>query len=331
MNEPLPRGAVLKTGRAGEQARYLRRRLDRRNLLTAAAAALLFHLLIFLSFYLIDLLGVRDLSDWSGPVLVKIGAPDAVESPKPDPGELPEQSEVPVPEDPEALLEPTTPTEPQPESAPSSPENASDSSAPSQPLDSGVGGTGEDIESPFAEPQQATQPQPARAKGNEDGNNYFIDFTGTDDDVGRTFALDYLTSYMPPPQVLEPSLFDSIDELPLDYRDFVLAYYKEDPNDGMYVSSFVHYANRPFVWTGLKLLGYDVNDASWKEFAKGEIVVEFTVAPSSAGAFLDDFKIVQGTENPDVNESIKFGLSQWNYYNTTDQPIRGKLTYDFGN
>ncbi len=101
MSEPVNGAAVLQPARIGAVGEALRRRSDRRHLLTAVAVALLFHILLVLSFWLVDRLGVRDIGEWSGPILVKIGVPDAPESPAPDPGILPNQSDTPLEDIPE--------------------------------------------------------------------------------------------------------------------------------------------------------------------------------------------------------------------------------------
>ena len=95
MIEPAKDAAVLQPVRLGAAGEALRRRIDRRHLLLAIAVALLFHLLIVFGFWFMDRLRIRDIGDWSGPVLVKIGIPDAPESSAPDPGPLPEQIDTP--------------------------------------------------------------------------------------------------------------------------------------------------------------------------------------------------------------------------------------------
>jgi len=61
------------------------------------------------------------------------------------------------------------------------------------------------------------------------------------------------------------------------------------------------------------------------------VVVEFTVEPSQGkrGARLSDFDIVSSTNDPKINEAVVYGLSRWVYYNATDRPIKGRITYRF--
>lgn len=341
MSDPLPKGAVLQTGHAGEKAEAIRRSQDRRNLLTAVVVALLFHLLIVLGFLLSDLLGVRDLSDWSGPVLVKIGAPDAPESPKPDPGPLPDQPETPQPETPELPETPAVPPEetPQADSAPSTPDTSPDAPGPTVPAEDGSGGSGEDVESPFAEPQAAVSSVPARVAGEEDGNNYEINFEGTDDDVGRAGAYGLISSYMPLPEYLDEDLIQGAVEYlkmsPEMIREELQQYW--EPSFGDYLkkkgsAGTVRLEDRPYYWGILvNALGYDTTNPEWKTPGMRSVTVEFVVSPSqgSRGAALSDFSMITLSNNPAVDEAVVYGLSRWVYYNDTGHPVRGSITYNF--
>jgi len=166
--------AVLKAGRPSAAGEALRRRLDRNHLLVAVAAALLIHLLIVLSFWLIDLLRVRDIGEWTGPVVVKIGAPEA-----PD---------LPVPDDPTAEIEAPLPPETPVPPAPESPE-AGETAAPVPEAPAPEPAVPEPVSTPTATPTTPVQPaapaapQPSRVLGEETGNSYVMSFDGTDDEV----------------------------------------------------------------------------------------------------------------------------------------------------
>ena len=339
MTDPLEGGTVLRAGRPAEAMVVLRRRFDRRNLWTAVACAILFHILIILIFWLIDVLGVRDLSDWTGPMLVKIGAPEAPVSSQPDPGPLPDQSEVEVAEP----LEPTempleSPEETSPaESSPAKPESSPDANRPTPKDTSAVEGGGEAVESPFEKPRSAPPPQPSRVQGSEDGNNYFIDFEGTENEVGRAAAYDFITYYMPLPEVLDEALIEGavayIGMSPDFIRGEISRYW--EPVFGEYVKkrgSSVPLADRPYYWGILeKSLGYNLADADWRSPGMRPVKVQFTVGPSEGtwGADLTDFKIVSQTNNPAIDQAVIFGLSKWVYYNDTGRPVRGEITYSF--
>jgi len=326
--------AVLQPSSIGAAGEALRRRLNRRHLLAAVGIALLFHILIVLGFWLMDRVRVRDIGDWSGPILVKIGVPDAMDSPAVDPGPLPdqpEQTEVPVPPDtpetiPETVQEAVTEN-----TTPVPPESSADSTRPAE-------------ETPVQEaavPQSRPDPQPvpSRVLGVESGNSYEMNFDGSEGDVGRAGAYEFITSYMPLPQVLDASLIEGIrgtDSMPPDYILGELERYWE-PVFGDYSkkpgsAGIIPMQDRPYYWSLLvNYLGYDVENADWRSAGMRPVVVEFTVNPSKGarGADLSNITLKDRTSDPRVDEAIIYGLSRWVYYNDTDHPIKGRITYRF--
>jgi hypothetical protein len=171
MSDAAKDAAVLQPARIGAAGEALRRRLDRRHLFGAVIIALLFHLLIIFGFWLLDRIRVRDIGEWSGPVLVKIGVPEAPESPEVDPGPLPDQ-----PEQPEEVSPPDTP-----ETVPETVEDrVEENPVPVQP-DSAADSTPPAEETPkqdevVPEMPQEPAPKPARVRGEESGNSYEMNF-----------------------------------------------------------------------------------------------------------------------------------------------------------
>lgn len=333
MIEPARDAVVLQPARIGAAGEALRRRLDRRHLIVAVAVALLFHILIVLGFFLVDLLRIRDIGEWSGPVLVKIGAPEAPASPLPDLAPLVEDTETPLEEPPqEPVTEPvpaetieeasTVPTDPQ--TSPDSTRSAEDTEA---------------VESAVPAPRPAPAPVPSRVEGSEEGNNYLMDFEGTEGEVGRVAAYDYITRYMPLPEVLPIALIEGIVGTDFMPPEFILEEIRKywEPVVGEYSkkkgsSGDVPFEDRPHYWSLLtNYLNYDISDADWKISGMRPVVVEFTVSPSDGrfGATLSDFRMVTRTNDPRIDDAVKFGLSQWTYYNDTDKPIKGRITYRF--
>jgi len=325
--------AVLQPSSIGAAGEALRRRLNRRHLLAAVGIALLFHILIVFGFWLMDRVRVRDIGDWSGPILVKIGVPDAVESPDVDPGPLPDQ-----PEQPEEVVPPDTPqTVPEAvqeaaaeSSTPVEPESSADSAGPAEETP---------VQEAVPESRPAPTPVPSRVKGEEDGNSYEMNFYGTEGEVGRAAAYDYITSYMPLPQVLEASLIEGIkgtDSMPPDfilgelekYWEPVFGDYSKKPGS----AGNIPMKDRPYYWSLLvNYLGYDIENADWKIAGMRPVVVEFTVNPSKGarGADLSDIKLKTHTNDPRIDEAVIYGLSRWVYYNDTDRPVKGRITYRF--
>ena len=324
-------------GRVGEEER---KRLDRRHLIAAVAIGLLLHGLVVLGFWLYDVLHIRDIGDWSGPVMVKIGMPEAPESPLPDPGPVPETAEQP-PEP--AAVEPV----PQPPAedaaagrAAPEPERAPDAARSEVPRTEGEGTVRDAAPSAAAAERAApSPPQPARVQGSEDGNNYLINFEGTEGEVGRAGAYDYIVSYMPLPEVLPLALVDGATEYlarsPSFIRSEIETYW--ELQFGEYVkkpgwAGTIPYRDRPYYWGILvNSLGYDPADADWRTPGMRSVEIEFTVKPSSGptGADLDDIVIKRPSNNPRVDEAVKYGLSQWVYFNKSDHDIKARIVYDF--
>jgi hypothetical protein len=342
MSEPVSGVAVLQPARIGAAGEALRRRSDRRHLLTAVAVALLFHFLLVFAFWLVDRLGVQDIGEWSGPVLVKIGVPDAAESPAPDPGPLPDQSETPLEDIPEESAAESLPAE----STPVQPEAADTGDLPATPADSKPAPASDRVvedssasESAAPESRPAPAPVPSRVSGSESGNNYVMDFDGSEGEVGRAGAYEYITSYMPLPEVIPSELMDGIVGTKTMTPDFIRSELESywEPVYGEFVkkpsnAGVVPFKDRPYYWSLLtNYLNYDLADADWKSAGMRPVVVEFTVSLSEGdeGAVLDNFKMKSRTNDPRVDEAVIYGLSRWVYYNKTNSPVRGRITYNF--
>jgi hypothetical protein len=342
MREPANAAAVLQPARIGAAGEALRRRSDRRHLLTAVAVALLFHFLLVFGFWLVDRLGVRDIGEWSGPILVKIGVPDAPESPAPDPGILPEQSDTPSEDIPEESATESLPAE----NTPLQPEAADSGNLPASPADSeptpDTESNVEDTspsESAVPESRPTPAPVPSRVLGSEAGNNYLMNFDGSEDEVGRAGAYEYITSYMPLPEVIPAELMDGIAGTKTMTPDLIRGEIERfwDPGSREFTrkrgtAGTVPLQDRPYYWSLLtNYLDYDMADADWKSSGMRPVVVEFTVSPSDGarGAPLSNFNMKSRTNDPRVDEAVIYGLSRWVYYNKTDQPIKGRITYNF--
>ena len=332
MIEPAKDAAVLQPVRLGAAGEALRRRIDRRHLLLAIAIALLFHLLIVFGFWLVDRLRIRDIGDWSGPVLVKIGIPDAPESSAPDPGPLPEQidtpvqPDAPVPDAPSETVEETVPED----STPVQPESSADSTRPVEKS------TTSDTSTSEARP--APEPAQARVEGAEDGTNFFIDFDGSDGEIGKAGGYEWITSYMPLPYSIDEELVKGAKKYLAMSPGFIRAEIERywDLFRGEYIRNNIVIPPdlRPYYWSLLEnSLGFHTEEADWKKYSKRPVVVQFVVMPSTTpeGSYPTDIKILSHTNDPSVDAAVMYGISRRVFYNKSDRPIIGRMTYKFEN
>ncbi len=263
---------ALPPGHPSEKTVLLRRKLYRRNLLAGIGTALLLHLIAVLVFILVDYFNVDDLDSSSGPVLVKIGIEDAPPSPKRNEASEPEvpvvQPKVPpvdkaavqppetaapsVPPEPEAVPPAPEAVKPPPEPAVPSPEAVKQEQTPAQESESLQKDSKtvleDSAESPFQEAPEPKPAAPASVKGSEDGNNYLINFEGSDSEVGRAAAYDYITSYMPLPEILSGEVAESAySDIAVYWEKSFDKYIKKAGNAGK-----VPLDDRPYYWEILR-------------------------------------------------------------------------------
>ncbi len=329
MIEPAKDAAVLQPVRLGAAGEALRRRIDRRHLLLAIAVALLFHLLIVFGFWFMDRLRIRDIGDWSGPVLVKIGIPDAPESSAPDPGPLPEQIDTPEQPDtpvPSDTVEETVPEE----STPVQSESSADSTRSVEESATS--------ETSTSEARPAPEPVLARVEGAEDGTNYFIDFMGSDGEIGKAGGYEWITSYMPLPFSINEVLMNNAKSYLGNSPSFIRAEFERfwELSHGEYIRNRkdVPYDLRPYYWSLLEnSLGFHTEEADWKKSSKRPVVVQFVVIPSTGpeGSYPSEIEILSHTNDPSVDAAVIHGISRRVFYNKSDRPITGRMTYNFEN
>ncbi|MCK5735870.1 MAG: hypothetical protein KAH21_05295, partial [Spirochaetaceae bacterium] len=90
--------------------------------------------------------------------------------------------------------------------------------------------------------------------------------------------------------------------------------------------------DRPYYWSLItNYLNYNPEDADWRSAGMRPVVVEFTVSPSkgSRGADLSNITLKSRTINSEIDDAVIYGISRWVYYNNTDKPVNGRITYRF--
>ena len=319
----------------GEQ---LRRRLDLRNFILGLFCALLLHLLIIAAALLIDWLLVQDIGDYSGPIMVKIGVPEAAESASPAPEKTPSEPSDNPQNPPQASSVPETVESGMAASQAQSPSETGQQELvqenPVNPLQSADSSKPNSVET-----SQKTAPvvENSQVRGSEKGNNYVMDFDASESEIGRAGAYEYIVSYMPLPEVLDAALVDGAQEYLSMSPDFIRGEIERywEVFRGEYVKkpgAFIPFDERPYYWSLLEnALGFNPENADWKMTNIRPVTIEFDVEPSDTvrGAALSNFRLVSRTNNPEVDDAIMHGISRWVYYNDTDRVIRGRITYDF--
>ena len=329
----VPEGRVLRPVGMSPGGEEARRRLDRRNLLIGTAAALLLHLAAAGVLWIVDRFGVRDAGEWSGPVLVKIGVPEA-------PRQAAAERQVHRREA-ESMNRIESPAAESPAEAMNRIRNPAAEIPGAESLPGMDGNTGAVESAPGAAdagPAGAAV-APAVVRGSEEGNNYVMDFEGTESEVGRAGAYEYITSYMPLPESFDAEMADRAEGYLGMSPDFIRGEIERywEPFRGRYIkkpypNGAVPMADRPYYWSLLiNSLAYSPESADWKSRGMRPVVVEFAVSPSrgARGAELTDFKVVSRSDNPQVDDAVVYGLSRWVYYNDTERRIRGRITYNF--
>jgi len=316
---------------------YQIKQQKRRTVLSFVSAFLL-HLLLFGGALLYSWLFVEDMTEFSGPVLVKLGEPEGADLPlTPEPAEetsAPEQppaaEEVPPPaaeepESPEAVL-PSPPEEPaeKPEPPVEKPE-PSPEAVPEEPAAEPA-----DIPEKPVEPQP--EPEPVPIKGSEAGNAHETVLATGEGSVGRNIWRPiYL--YLPLPRELDVRFVEGVQASGLnsaeENRTILLRYYEMNPlNGGYLLSRSVSFDERPFLWLLLEQAGYDTADAEYKkDRSLRPVIISFTVIPDT-GELMDVF-LKQSSGYGELDEAVLYGFRASEYFNRTNRKIKGRFTYRF--
>jgi TonB family protein len=293
---------------------------QKRRTLISFLAALLLHLLVVAGVLLYDYLFVEDLSDYSGPVLVKLGEPEGADIPVlPEEEASEEQSaseslpELVNPEVNEAPPELPAPVEPVSETAEILlPEETVE---PREPA----------VED---QPEESSEPQVETVFGEEAGNSWEYQYE-SGGRVGRSLGAEmYL--YMPLPRFIPRELFDRVDGdsySPGTSRQTLILRYYEPLNDEYSLQYNPLSDDVRAIWDYLIDAGYDYQNADYK--ADGylrPVVLKFTVSP---GEGLIDAKIERSSGDSAVDDAVLEGFMNATFSNTADREINGRFTYRF--
>lgn len=312
---------------------WIRSRQRRRQALSWSAA-LGIYLVVMLVMMLFSALSIKDMSDYSGPVIVRLGSPAGVETARPV--AEPQQAQ------PAAAATPVAPA------ATATPKAAAPVPVPkpaAKPTVPGTPATPAAAQQPAA--QTATQPatpQPAQPvvvlKGSESGNSYDMTVNGGGGTVGRSLYVP-IWLYLPVPYELPASLYDSIPDLrglpgTAAKRRAAFESHYEKKTDGSWQLKRLRqpdYDARPELWTMLEDAGYNVKSADYKEGKHLRAIgILFTVSapgPGGKAPSLDDVHLEESSGYSDIDQAVLYGFKKAEFSNSGTSAISGRFTYRF--
>lgn len=306
------------------------RREDRRRSTIAALAALLAYLVAFGAAALASAFGVVEVSEFSGPVLVRLGRPDA-----------PEAVAKPVPAA-EASLEPPPPETPAVEPAPEPPPVPP---APTETAKPAAKPVPKPAAAPSTAAPAAAKPAPAKPptqtqRGSENGNTYEVSYAGANPGTVTRGMNQPIWVFMPLPYKLTSSIYDGIPDYPempgtADKRRelFRKAYEKTDGGWKLKGGDQPKYADRPILWAMLEDAGYDIRNAEYKtDRSLHEVVILFKVAPfvEGKGCELLYYQLEGiGSGYKDIDDAVLYGFKEAGLTNSEKTPMNGRFTYRF--
>ncbi|MDC7220010.1 MAG: hypothetical protein PQJ59_08725 [Spirochaetales bacterium] len=311
------------------------RKENRKRTLVSWGSAFLAYLLLILLYMGWEHLFRKDLNMNQGPVLVRLGEPEGVETPTPAPKE-PEVEEQP-PE------EPVTPPEPEPEPSPVEDPIVEPEAEPTLP-DPVKEPVVEETPSDTNPVKDAAPALPEPIKGSDAGNNYELNSEGGE--IGRNIWVPiYL--YLPLPRYIDAQVKDGNlvyltelvrgDDFGLytaeQNRAILLSYYdKKSRTQTLELKGPVPLDKRPEVWAILERAGYDMRNAEYKNYpGLSSITLNFSVVPSGSSQTnqLVDVDIKKSSNIDEIDEAVLYAFQQSTYYNNTEEPIKGRFTYRF--
>jgi len=305
---------------------WIRSRQRRRQAISWSAS-LGIYLVAMLVMMLFSALSIKELSDYSGPVIVRLGSPTGAEIARPS--AEPQHAAQPVVEQP---VQPAATTAPAAAPAPA-PKPADKPALSSKPTPTAT----QQPTTPVAAPQPA---QPAVVlKGSESGNSYDITVNAGSGTVGRSLYVP-IWLFMPVPFELPASLYESIPDLvglpgTAAKRRTVFETLYEKKASGVWQlkgNRQPEYDARPELWTMLEDAGYDLKSAEYKDGKHLRAIgILFRVsAPGPSGKpRLEDVEIEGSSGYGDIDQAVLYGFKRAEFSNSGTSSISGRFTYRF--
>lgn len=319
---------------------------DRKRMSLSFAIALGLYLLAFGIFALVGLFRDEVVSDYAGPVIVRLGRPDGsdlarpVDVPTPPAPATPAERPAPITPAPPV---PEAPVRPAPETPSARPTPTTQQSATPRPVQPTV--PAQPV--PAAVPTPVTTPVPPQPavqtlRGSESGNSYDMTIEAISGTAGRSLY-EPIWLYMPLPYELPNAIYAAIPDragLPgtaAQRREQFAGVYelvsgtwrlKRGPLPG----SQPTYEARPPIWVMLEDAGYDISKAEYKTMNRlREITLLFKVSPYNPdqGVILETVHIERSSGISLIDDAVVYAFSKAQFSNSGDKSISGRLNYRF--
>jgi len=312
---------------------WIRSRQRRRQAISWSAA-LGTYLLVMLVMMLFSALSIKELSDYSGPVIVRLGSPTGAEIAKPVAEPKPAAAAAQLPQPAAATPNAAAPVPvPKPAQKPTVPSAPTTPAAAQQPA------------TPTATPSATpTTPQPAQPvvvlRGSESGNSYDMTVNGGGGTVGRSLYVP-IWLYLPVPYELSASFHDSIPDMQglpgtaARRRAVFETHYEKKPDGSWQLKRLRQpdYDARPELWTMLEDAGYNVKSADYKEGKHLRAIgILFKVSASGPGGkapTLEDVHLEESSGYGDIDQAVLYGFRKAEFSNSGTSSIGGRFTYRF--
>ncbi|MBN1242648.1 MAG: hypothetical protein JXA15_08080 [Spirochaetales bacterium] len=328
------------------RAEWLREQ-DRRRYAVSWLSSALFYILAATLLVLFGVLRVDQVSEYSGPVRIRIGSAEGLEA-EPRPLESPDSTE-PAP-DVEALPPEKVESAPAPVETAGAPGTwPASASAPStaraepKPEPARTAPAAPPVASPVV-PQ--TPPAPPVIKGSEVGNSYETTFEASSGTISRSIY-EPVWLYMPLPENIDEFIYRGIEARKDRYpdeaerakataelkREFERWYsHSLKYPYPWYSKGEVPLTERPRLWLMLQAAGLDFFKEADYRLRPGLKPVELSFRLTSAGSGnprLEEVHLVKSSGYPDIDDAVLYGFKQASFSNSADRSVSGRFIYRF--
>jgi hypothetical protein len=324
---------------------------DRKRMLLSLTIALGLYAMLFLAFGLGGLFRIHTLSEYAGPVIVRLGKfdgsdiPTPTDTPIPAPPTVQPERPSPVPEAPAPVVQPR----PQPSVAPlpqptpiPTPQPAPAPVAPTQPVVRPTLVPAPAVPEPVPVP---SQPLVSAVRGTEAGNSYDMTIEASPGLAGRSLYVP-IALYMPLPYEIPSSVHDDIlytatragnaeqrmEQFAKVYEQSAGGSWRLKREQTVSKPAEAIFEQRPAVWIMLEESGYDVKNAEYKT---GTVLRDITILfklsqyTPAKGVILEEVYLERSSGMSTIDDAVLYGFKKAQFRNAAEQAINGRFIYKF--